>query len=183
MVQNVDPFIHPIPLKIQSDPELRPFFEYFVRWAHDMWKRTGGGNDLVADTGTRESYPWELNESGAQDVSNVYDLFKQEPQSINQNLYPQIIESVKEITTKTISNETYTAVDNMFINMTNNSTLLLPANPMKNSVVYFSKDDSKATLRPNGKKINGTLSDIVFYKERLGRQIHYFIDIDEWFFI
>jgi len=90
---------------------------------------------------------------------------------------------VKELISKTISNETYTAVDNMFINMTNNSTLLLPATPTKNSVVYFSKDDTKAILRPNGKKVNGALSDIVFYKERLGRQIHYFIDVDEWFFI
>lgn len=46
----VDPFVAPIPKKIQEDPELRPFFEYFIRWAHDIWLRTGGGVDVVEDT-------------------------------------------------------------------------------------------------------------------------------------
>lgn len=77
---NVDPFIHPIPPKILADPQLRPFFEYFVRWAHDMWVRSGGGNDLVSDTGTRESYPWVLDEQQGGDSSNIYPMFGSDPQ-------------------------------------------------------------------------------------------------------
>lgn len=75
----VDPFIHPIPRKIQSDPELRPFFEYFVRWAHDMWKRSGGGDDLISDADTAELFPWQLNQNEEQ--TNVsFNAEKEEPE-------------------------------------------------------------------------------------------------------
>ena len=179
MAVNVDPFIHPIPKKILSDPDLRPFFEYFVRWAHDMWRRTGGGDDEVSDTGLRETYPWmqEFNadnfEKMAYNVENITN---------NEFSYPVEVET-KTLTTKTISSETYTAVDNMFINATNDSTLIMPENPERDSLIYFSKDSTGFTLRPNGKKVNGTLEDIKFYKNRLARQVWYFIDADEWFFI
>lgn len=43
----VDPFVIPIPPELLKDPQTREFFEYFVRWAHDIWLRTGGGNDAV----------------------------------------------------------------------------------------------------------------------------------------
>lgn len=167
MVQQVDPFVYPIPKKFLSDPELRPYFEYFHRWAHDMWKRTGGSSDDVADTGLRETYPWLQEHNTDDQQQTVYNV--ETP--------------VVQLITKTISRETYTAVDNMFINATNNSTLLLPANPIENSQVDFTKDKTKLTLKGNGKKVNGTTQDIIFKKERLGRQIRYFIDVDEWFFI
>jgi len=167
MVQQVDPFIYPIPKKILADPELRPYFEYFHRWAHDMWKRTGGSSDDVADTGLRETYPWLQEHNTDDQQQTVYNV--ETP--------------VVQLITKTISRETYTAVDNMFINATNNSTLVLPANPIENSQVDFTKDKTKLTLKGNGKKVNGTTQDIIFKKERLGRQIRYFIDVDEWFFI
>jgi len=167
MVQQVDPFIYPIPKKFLNDPELRPYFEYFHRWAHDMWKRTGGSSDDVADTGLRETYPW-LQEHNTDD---------------QQQIVYNVETPVVQLITKTISRETYTAVDNMFINATNNSTLVLPANPIENSQVDFTKDKTKLTLKGNGKKVNGTTQDIIFKKERLGRQIRYFIDVDEWFFI
>jgi len=115
MVQQVDPFIYPIPKKFLNDPELRPYFEYFHRWAHDMWKRTGGSSDDVADTGLRETYPW-LQEHNTDD---------------QQQIVYNVETPVVQLITKTISRETYTAVDNMFINATNNSTLVLPANPIE----------------------------------------------------
>jgi len=167
MVQQVDPFVYPIPKKFLNDPELRPYFEYFHRWAHDMWKRTGGSSDDVADTGLRETYPWLQEHNTDDQQQTVYNV--ETP--------------VVQLITKTISRETYTAVDNMFINATNNSTLVLPANPIENSQVDFTKDGTKLTLKGNGKKVNGTTQDIIFKKERLGRQIRYFIDVDEWFFI
>ena len=46
---DVDPFLHDIPSQFLEDRETRNFFEYLVRWAHDMWIRTGGGDDIVAD--------------------------------------------------------------------------------------------------------------------------------------
>lgn len=45
----VDPFLSPLPKKIIQDPELRPFYEFLLRFLHDIWLRTGGGVDLVED--------------------------------------------------------------------------------------------------------------------------------------
>lgn len=55
----VDPFVINIPKKIVDDPELFPFFDYFVRWAHDMWVRTGAGDDDVGNQYIQELYPWQ----------------------------------------------------------------------------------------------------------------------------
>jgi outer membrane murein-binding lipoprotein Lpp len=43
----VDPFVAPIPRKFLNDPELRPFFEYLNRFLHDLFIRTGGGDDSI----------------------------------------------------------------------------------------------------------------------------------------
>lgn len=45
----VDPFIIPVPRKIAQDPELAPFFNYLIRFCHDLWLRTGGANDNIDD--------------------------------------------------------------------------------------------------------------------------------------
>lgn len=44
---NVDPFVAPIPRKFLNDPELRPFFEYLNRFLHDLFIRSGGGDDEI----------------------------------------------------------------------------------------------------------------------------------------
>jgi hypothetical protein len=54
----VDPFMVQIPPKLMEDKETREFFEYFVRWAHDMWVRSGAGDDAVANENIQELYPW-----------------------------------------------------------------------------------------------------------------------------
>lgn len=43
----VDPFLQPIPQKFASEKELRNYFEYLNRFLHDIWVRTGAGNDAV----------------------------------------------------------------------------------------------------------------------------------------
>ncbi len=47
---NVDPFVAQIPRKFLEDPELRPFFEYLNRFLHDMFIRTGGGEDVIENS-------------------------------------------------------------------------------------------------------------------------------------
>lgn len=44
---DVDPFVAPIPRKFLEDPETRPFFEYLNRFLHDLFIRTGGGDDAI----------------------------------------------------------------------------------------------------------------------------------------
>lgn len=47
--KKVDPFVIPLPQKLAGDPELAPFFRYLSKWNHDMWQRTGAGNDDISD--------------------------------------------------------------------------------------------------------------------------------------
>ncbi len=68
MSTRVDPFLIPIPRKILEDRESRVYFEYLNRFLHDLWTRTGGGNDDVA-----ESQIGELYEPGIE-TSNVDEL-------------------------------------------------------------------------------------------------------------
>lgn len=64
----VDPFLLPIPRALRQDKETRVFMEYLVRWNHDMWQRTGGGDDAISEVQIGELY-----EPGIQ-VSNADEL-------------------------------------------------------------------------------------------------------------
>ena len=55
MVTQVDPFVIPIPAGLNKDPETRKYFEYLNRWAHDMWVRSGAGDDKLAEVGSESN--------------------------------------------------------------------------------------------------------------------------------
>ena len=48
-MSSVDPFVIPIPEKLLRDQETREYFTYLGRFLHDLWVRTGGGNDKIDD--------------------------------------------------------------------------------------------------------------------------------------
>jgi len=48
MATRVDPFVIPIPAALSKDADTRKYFEYLNRWAHDMWVRSGAGDDTLA---------------------------------------------------------------------------------------------------------------------------------------
>jgi hypothetical protein len=165
----VDPFLHPIPKELLKDAETRNFFEYFVRWAHDIWIRTGGGNDAVADQGLRETYPWMYDNSAYQDGAEINGLY-----SANSIVVP-------EYRALTVSTSTYTAIPYDFINAKSNATIKFPAQPPENCVIIVRNGDgSLITLNGNDKTINGSKNG---YLRQKGTAIHfhYFIDSDEWF--
>jgi hypothetical protein len=51
----VDPFVVPIPKKLLEDPETRHFFEYFVRWAHDMAEYVGVDDDTIGNVSSESN--------------------------------------------------------------------------------------------------------------------------------
>ena len=51
----VDPYLQKIPSKIQQDPELKAYFEFLERYLRDLWVRTGGGQDNIAQGKTDRS--------------------------------------------------------------------------------------------------------------------------------
>ena len=49
----VDPFVVPMPEKLATDPQLEPYFRYLNKFNHDMWNRTGAGDDSISDQDAR----------------------------------------------------------------------------------------------------------------------------------
>lgn len=73
----VDPFLHPIPRELLKNPETRAFFEYLVRFLHDIWKRTGGGNDLIdqgdfGDLNSATGYQ-DISEEGGEIINRLFE--------------------------------------------------------------------------------------------------------------
>ncbi|MBL4753775.1 MAG: hypothetical protein JKY52_09320 [Flavobacteriales bacterium] len=89
MVVKVDPFLYPIPPEFLKDPEVRAWFEYDNRWKHDIWLRTGGGDDAVA-----ESQIGELYEPGIQ-TSSVDELA--EDLEVAQEMAAQMIDLIERV--------------------------------------------------------------------------------------
>lgn len=56
MSVQVDPFVIPIPDKWNNDKELAPTVQYLWKFLYDIWKRTGGGNDAIAEIGDSTLY-------------------------------------------------------------------------------------------------------------------------------
>lgn len=54
----VDPRLAQIPVELQDTFEKRVYFEELERFLHDIWVRTGGGNDAIQDESIKELYPW-----------------------------------------------------------------------------------------------------------------------------
>ena len=47
-MSNVDPFVVQWPRKWTDDPEIGPVIDYLNRFLHDIFIRTGGGDDIIA---------------------------------------------------------------------------------------------------------------------------------------
>lgn len=165
----VDPFLHPIPRGFLKDAETRNFFEYFVRWAHDIWIRTGGGDDAISDQSLRESYPWLYDNSGYQEGSEL------------SGLYAGNVVEIPQYRAVTITSAIYTALPHDFINANANSTIKFPPTPSQNCVIIIRNGDgTDIKLDGNGKNINGSYTGVLG-REGTAIHFHYFIDADEWF--
>ncbi len=66
MVTKVDPFLIPIPRGLLANPETREYFEYLNRFLHDLWVRTGGGEDAISENETdTDSIVGEIRKNSA----------------------------------------------------------------------------------------------------------------------
>ncbi len=48
----VDPRVYPVPKELLNNPKLRAYFEDLERFLHDLWVRSGAGEDLTATAST-----------------------------------------------------------------------------------------------------------------------------------
>lgn len=158
----VDPFIAPIPRKILNDPELRPFFEYFVRWAHDIWIRSGGGDDAITSTQNRDIYDSTAFTAAINELQKDSDYFSVIPQSLDYN--PISVSGI------------YQANPYDWINAKNGSVITLPDH---GSLIIRNGDGSLIKFS-GSKNINGSNEG---YLRKKGTSIHlkYFPQDNEWF--
>jgi hypothetical protein len=164
----VDPFVAPIPRKILNDPELRPFFEYFIRWAHDIWIRTGGGSDDVESTQNRDVY----DSTGY--AAQVWEIKKQ--LECLSNSYEYVPENSIFNTVSVSRNYTCAPFD--FVNAEKKAEITLPQH---GECVVRNADSSKIKIKST-KKINGH-SQIYINKKGTALHFKYFPQDDEWFFV
>lgn len=169
----VDPFIENIPLKFINDPELAPFFNYLNLFLHDLWIRTGGGNDNV-DTVTLDANTFQIPE--------LYGQISKVTSDVDAIIAGEDIAVIERVEFRAITvTSNYTAVDHDFINAKSNATISFTQYPQENSVIIVRNGDgSDIGLDGNGRNINGSPTGSI---NRLSTSIefHYFIDTDEWF--
>lgn len=70
---DVDPRLQQIPKQLLADFDLRVYFEELERFLHDLWVRTGAGDDAISNQSTRELYSWQLDSKEESKVE--YNVF------------------------------------------------------------------------------------------------------------
>ena len=92
ILAKVDPFVIQWPSKWMQDDEIRPVIQYLDRWLHDMFVRSGGGDDTLGDL--------EVEGSGTSTamISRLSNrLSNLEQDSDNTMMLASIIKRIKDI--------------------------------------------------------------------------------------
>ena len=163
---DVDPRLNQIPRELQDTFDKRIYFEELERFLHDLWVRTGGGNDAVENAAIEEKYPWPT----AQLASEAKEF-----------QYPLILSSVDQAFNAVTATGSYTAMPYDFINAKTRAQITFPAYPEGNSVIIIRNGDgSKIKFDGNGRNINGSSSGVLCQKST-AIEFYYFIESNEWF--
>ena len=134
----VDPFIIQIPRELQDTREKRAFFEYLVRWCHDIWLRTGGSSDTIAAQSIRESYAWLLGDRS----------------SVESTQYSVTVSSTKENVLSTASSVTLTGFESLVI-VTAAATITLNPRPTEHETVTIKRAGSGTVVIGSSLNIDG----------------------------
>lgn len=157
----VDPFLVPIPRKYLESKVEREYHERLIRTIDQLRQRTGGASDDVAESGTRELYPWVIDDP-KEEVVNLHVETK-----------------LREFRGVTVSSN-YTAVPWDWVKAKSRSTVTFPKYPENgDEIIVANGDGSKITLDGNGKNINGSNTGKIQLKYTSIR-FKYFLDDNEW---
>ena len=157
----VDPFLVPIPKRYLESKVEREYHERLVRTIDQLRQRTGGASDDVAEAGTRELYPWVIDDP-KREVVNLHVETK-----------------LREFRGVTVASN-YTAVPWDWVKAKSRSTVTFPKYPENGDEISVANGDgSKITLDGNGKNINGSNTGKIQLKYTSIR-FKYFLDDNEW---
>lgn len=174
MVTQVDPFLIPIPRKILEDRESRVYFEYLNRFLHDLWTRTGGGNDDVA-----ESQIGELYEPGIQ-VSNADELVE-ELEVDAEMFYRQDFDPSSSGVEVVVVTSDYTTTGNQAVVVNSSSPVTITANPSPDSSEFFHviRYGTGMVTVQSSKLINGKSSKSIIRQYTAPKHL-YIAELDTW---
>ena len=174
----VDPFVIPIPRAILEDKELRFYHEYLNKFLHDLWVRTGGGNDNIRDEGVKELYPWQaLTDEEPESVAGIYGRVVQSEESDLSNLYStNNFPTEKEIVS--ISGN-YTTTGDQIIICTNTSSITVTLNPtpQDGEEVHIKRQNTGTVVISGDIDGQTSITPTIRYDSP---HLVYTIDADEW---
>lgn len=98
---NVDPFVIQWPKQWEQDPEIGPVVHYLNRFLHDLWIRTGGGDDAIAATEVGELYEPGIASHDIEDIISEFNdiqyIDTEEAQEIDSEILHDLLERVREL--------------------------------------------------------------------------------------
>jgi hypothetical protein len=167
---NVDPFVIKWPNKWAQDPELRDALRYLNRFLHDIWKRTGGGEDLIESTIVELTT--ELTSVSSGQIEELTDTLGQIEDRIPAPFIKDFYAATKS--------QNYTAVDSDFIEANNNAIITLDPNAdLNDQIIIANGDGSKITVKGGDNKIKYTKTDSSLVFRDKGSSLHFQLFADE----
>lgn len=153
---DVDPRLQQIPKELQDTFNKRVYFEELERFLHDLWVRTGGGDDEIAAQSTQELYSWR---QGRVEQESTARLFGSKTSKTSKDLISLYSRkgAVKEFEVVEVTGTTHTTTGNEIVICSNTSPLIVTLNPtpdhMERAIIV--RNSAGAVSVTSDKKISG----------------------------
>lgn len=172
---NVDPYVIPIPRTITDPKTGGPSDEFFAwlrydnRWKHDIWVRTGAGDDAVEETQLGELYDPGMQTSNSDELIDelevstemavIQDVVERLEELENDHQEPVYLKALEPYTVAT-GDTAYTTAGDQFITCLNTAAavITLNATPDDGEEVIIWRGDNSVTVSGS---INGSTSIVL----------------------
>ena len=156
---DVDPFVVQWPEKWITDPQVAPVVQYLNRFLHDLWIRTGGGEDAISEVTGSESF--ETSTSNGQ-----YIALHEAQENQDGEIYippPQLDYECEPLLGQQFNarlvNADAEAVNGDYIEASNGATIKADRCPGSNDVIKIANGDG-SSIRFDGNGNNVMYTDI-----------------------
>ncbi len=182
-----------LPQAFTKDPELRAYFKNFNHMILQLWKRTGGGEDLVdVAINNNADLPVDQLRNQIKILSERIEELEGRPEILPNN---SVLESdisdlqasitpvhvdIREFRSVEVI-EAYTASDRDFMKVATSAEILLPLFPAENTVIIaINGHTNSINISGNGRTINGH-DGVKSVEQNTFLTFYYFLATDEWF--
>jgi len=175
----VDPFVIPIPKALHTDPEVRFYHEYLNKFLHDLWIRTGGGNDDIRDEGVKELYPWQaLTDEEPESVFGAFGRLGANAEDRAENPYGNTGQNTDKVEVIPVSGD-YTTTGSQIVICTNTASITVTLNPSPDDgeEVHIKRQNT-GTVTVSGDIDGDSSKDIIFRYD--SPHLVYTVEADEW---